>query len=247
MGDSRSGAAAAPYRDLPVTPPSTDRRIQDASDLDALAFDARGLLPVVVQNAGTGHVLMLAWATRAALETTLATGTMHYWSRSRNALWKKGETSGNTQAVVSIHADCDGDTVLALVTPAGPACHTGEPACFGLGAVPGAPRTGPGPDEGGGKGRAGTAAPVLVDLWRVIEERAVQRPEGSYTTRLLDDENLRLKKLGEEVAELVSELARGGSSAHREAADLIYHLLVALKGAGASWEDVERELLQRML
>ncbi|MSR22081.1 MAG: bifunctional phosphoribosyl-AMP cyclohydrolase/phosphoribosyl-ATP diphosphatase HisIE [Gemmatimonadetes bacterium] len=202
----------------------TDRRIRDGADLDALSFDGKGLVPVVVQDASTGRLLMLAWANRMALETTLATGAMHFWSRSRGALWRKGETSGNTQALVSLHADCDGDTVIALVTPAGPACHTGEETCFGLDAYP---------------------ASVLDELSGVIRARARERPEGSYTTRLLGDENLRLKKLGEEVAELISALARKDAGISAEAADLVYHLLVALEGAGVGWGEVERELERR--
>jgi phosphoribosyl-ATP pyrophosphohydrolase/phosphoribosyl-AMP cyclohydrolase len=207
-----------------MTPPSTDRRIRGEGDLDELVFDERGLLPIVVQDALTGSLLMLAWGSRGSLEATLASGFMHFWSRSRGALWKKGETSGNAQALVSLHSDCDGDTVLALVRPAGPACHTGEITCFGFESTP---------------------SSVLDELWDVIELRDRERPDGSYTTRLLGDENLRLKKLGEEVAELISALARKDAAAGAEAADLLYHLLVALKGARIDWTDVKRELERR--
>lgn len=203
----------------------TERRLASAADLDGLAFDVRGLVPVVAQDAAGGAVLMLAWANRDALERSLASGEMHFWSRSRGALWRKGETSGNTLRVVSLHADCDADTVLALVQPAGPACHTGEPTCFGAGAEP---------EE------------AVSALWRVLESRAAARPEGSYTTRLLADENLRFKKLGEETAELIFALARGDTERVRgEAADLLYHLLVALIGAGVSLDDVRSELRER--
>ena len=191
----------------------TDRRLRSEADLDALRFDEQGLVPVVAQDAGA-RVLMVAWANRDALARTLATGEVHFWSRSRGSLWKKGETSGNVLRLVSLHADCDGDTVLALVHPTGPACHTGEESCFGEGTMP-------------------NSAGTLDDLWSVIEERARTLPEGSYTTRLLGDENLRLKKLGEETAELVVALARADHErVPEEAADLLYHLLAALKGGG---------------
>lgn len=190
-----------------------DRTLNGPRDLDRLDFTKQeGLVAVVAQHAGDGRVLMVAHATREALERTLATREMHFWSRSRGTLWRKGETSGNTLAVVSLHADCDGDTVLALVRPSGPACHTGEPTCFGRG-----------------------ASPELAALDATLAERQVERPQGSYTVRLLDDENLRLKKLGEETAELVSALAKGDAArAREEAADLIYHTLVALRAAGVS-------------
>ena len=192
----------------------SDRRIRSAADLDSLRFDEQGLVPVVAQDAAGAKVLMVAWANRAALDRTVATGEVHFWSRSRGEIWRKGETSGNVLRLVALHADCDGDTVLALVNPSGPACHTGDETCFGDGATPAA------------DGR-------LDALWSVIEERAKTLPEGSYTTRLLGDENLRLKKLGEETAELVVALSRAdGERIPEEAADLFYHLLAALKGAG---------------
>lgn len=213
----------------------TDRTLRAPADLDALRFDDRGLLPIVAQEAGAGRVLMVAWANRAALERTLASGEMHFWSRSRRAPWKKGETSGNVLRLRSLHADCDGDTVLALVDPTGPACHTGETSCFGEGSEP-APRPGAAPD---GRG-------ALERLWAVIDERARLRPEGSYTTKLLGDENLRLKKLGEETVELVAALARGDRArAPEEAADLIYHLLAALRGADVDLDAVASVLERR--
>jgi phosphoribosyl-AMP cyclohydrolase / phosphoribosyl-ATP pyrophosphohydrolase len=235
----------------------TDRRIRTAADLDALRFatpsgagDARALLPVVTQDGETGDVLMLAWVDREALERTLESGEMHYWSRSRGELWHKGATSGNTQRLRSLHADCDGDTVLALVDPAGPACHTDETTCFG--------RTGAGPgraSRGGATDEPPAAAPApppagadawLTDLWQTLEARTGDRPEGSYTTRLLEDENLRLKKLGEETAELIHALAKGdGERIPEEAADLLYHLLVALLAAGHSIDDVGEVLAHR--
>jgi len=198
----------------------TDRTLRAPEDLDALDFAKHtGLVPVVAQDAEEGEVLMVAWATREALEKSLSTGLMHFWSRARNALWQKGETSGNVLKVVSIHADCDGDTVLARVTPTGPACHTGELTCFGEDAEP------------SGELRASPAATLTaLDLTMAI--RQAKRPEGSYTVKLLDDENLRLKKLGEETAELVTALAKNDPERIREeAADLLYHLLAALRGA----------------
>ena len=214
------------------TPGLTDRRLRSVEDLDVLVFDERGLLPVVAQDATTGTVLMVAWANLEALSRTLQTDELHFWSRSREVLWRKGESSGNVLGVESLHADCDGDVVLARVRPAGPACHTGEATCFGEGAM----------------GSSADAEPqdALTALRRTLESRARELPEGSYTTRLLGDENLRLKKLGEETAELVAALARGESArAGSEAADLVYHLLVALQGAGVDWEDVLAELERR--
>ncbi|MBW3534535.1 MAG: bifunctional phosphoribosyl-AMP cyclohydrolase/phosphoribosyl-ATP diphosphatase HisIE [Gemmatimonadetes bacterium] len=212
----------------------TDRTLRSPDALDTLAFDERGLLPVVAQDAATGAVLMVAWSDRGALERTLVTGDVHFWSRSRASLWRKGETSGNVLRLVSLHADCDGDTVLALVEPGGPACHTGERTCFGERAEPAAAgdsREGP---------AIGTASgDVLAQLDALLSDRARERPEGSYTTRLLDDENLRLKKLGEETAELVTALARGdGERIPEEAADVLYHVLAALHGAGMGLEAV---------
>lgn len=198
----------------------TDRALRTATDLDGLALDDRGLVTVVAQEARTGSVLMVAWANREALERTLETGEMTFWSRSRQALWRKGETSGNTLHVVSLHADCDGDTVLARVRPAGPACHTGERTCFGEG-----------------------ADPTLAGLAETLRRRAAERPEGSYTVRLLDDPNLRIKKLGEETAELIQALVQGdGPRATEEAADLVYHTLTALLAAGVEVEEVLEEL-----
>lgn len=192
----------------------TDRTLESIADLDKLDFEGHGgLLPVIAQDAATGQALMLAFANRLALEKTLETGDMHFWSRSRKQLWRKGETSGNTLWLVSLHSDCDGDTVLARVTPAGPTCHTLERSCFG--------------------DRTDVPAGTLARLNATLAARADERPEGSYTVKLLDDENLRFKKLGEEAAELVAALAtRDGGRAVEEAADLVYHLLVALRAEG---------------
>jgi phosphoribosyl-ATP pyrophosphohydrolase/phosphoribosyl-AMP cyclohydrolase len=208
----------------------TDRRLRTPADLDGLDFaKLTGLLPVVVQDARMGAVLMVAYATRDALERSLATGEMHFWSRSRDRLWRKGETSGNVLEVVSLHGDCDGDAVLARVRATGPTCHTGEATCFG---APEAPDDGP--------------DTVLAALDAVLAERERERPEGSYTVRLLDDENLRLKKLGEETTELVAALARGDrDQAVQEAADLVYHVLAALRGADVALAAVMEALENR--
>jgi phosphoribosyl-ATP pyrophosphohydrolase/phosphoribosyl-AMP cyclohydrolase len=198
-------------------------------DLDALDFTkGNGLVTVVAQDALTGAVLMVAHADREALARTLETGEMHYRSRSRG-LWHKGATSGNVQRVVSLTADCDGDAVLARVAPAGPACHTGTRSCFR--------------DEA-------LAADALGVLDATIGRRATEAPRGdtkpSYTRRLLDDRNLRLKKLGEEAAELVLACADEDTArATSEGADLVYHALVALRALGVSLDDLRAELERR--
>jgi phosphoribosyl-ATP pyrophosphohydrolase/phosphoribosyl-AMP cyclohydrolase len=218
----------------------TDRTLRTTRDLDALDFAKHtGLVPVVAQDAADGRVLMVAYATREALEKSLSTGLMHFWSRSRSALWQKGETSGNVLRVVSLHADCDGDTVLARVAPTGPACHTGEATCFGAYAAPlGVAADAPAPHTAARDG--------LAALDATLAARQAERPEGSYTVRLMDDENLRLKKLGEETAELVTALARNdGERIPEEAADLLYHLLAALRGAGVPLADVMAALEAR--
>jgi len=196
-------------------------------DLSKLDFTkGNGLVTVVTQDARSGDVLMVAHADREAMERTLATGEMHYRSRTRG-LWHKGATSGNVQRVVSLSADCDGDAVLARVEKAGPACHTGEETCFGPGRLD-----------------------ALVALDQTIAERAAQAPapgeKPSYTRRLLDDRNLRLKKIGEEGAELVTACADGDKArAVEEAADVLYHLLVAVRPLGLTLDDVKQVLAQR--
>lgn len=216
---------------------ATDRTLRGPDDLARLDWSkADGLVPVVVQDAFDRRVLMVAWADRAALERTLATGFVHFWSRSRGEMWKKGETSGNTLRLVSLHADCDADTVLALAEPTGPACHTGEDTCFG---DVGVRRTG----GGSGEPDAASLGTVLEALDAVLAARQADRPDGSYTVRLLEDENLRLKKLGEETAELVTALAKAQADRiPEEAADLLYHILAALRGAGVELAEVARAL-----
>jgi phosphoribosyl-ATP pyrophosphohydrolase/phosphoribosyl-AMP cyclohydrolase len=196
-------------------------RIHGKEQLAQLAWDDQGLVPVISQHVNTGEVLMLAYATREALERTLDSGELTLWSRSRQQLWHKGGTSGNTQRVVGLFTDCDSDAVLALVEPAGPACHTGDWTCFG-------------------------ALPTLPALAEVLEDRALTMPEGSHTTRLLGDLNLRTKKLGEEAAELAVACARDDAPlATEEAADLIYHTLVACRALGVTPAEVFSVLEKR--
>lgn len=204
-------------------------------DLDALDFGkGGGLVTVVAQDAESGAVLMVAHADRDALERTLATGEMHYRSRTRG-LWHKGATSGNVQQVVSLSADCDGDSILARVRSAGPACHTGARSCFGPVAL------------------ADHALDALDALDATIAARVADAPpttadeKPSYTRRLLADRNLRLKKLGEETAELVTACADGDRArAVEESADVVYHVLVALRATGGSLADVRATLAARV-
>lgn len=239
-------------------------------DLDTLDFGkGGGYVTVVCQDATSRAVLMVARADREALDRTLATGEMHYHSRSRG-LWHKGATSGNVQRVVQLLADCDGDAVLALVHPAGPACHTGAESCFGR-AEDGA-GSGSGSGAGSGSDVGGppqtedapaatrplhhSSAPPPIpspdtsfaELAATIAQRAgaLPLPEGatpSYTQRLLSNRNLRLKKLGEESTELAVACADADRErAAEEGADLFYHALVALAAIGVSLQDVTRIL-----
>ena len=201
--------------------------------LEELKYDERGLVPCIVQDATSGEVLMLAWQTREALERTLRTGTATFFSRSRGAIWVKGATSGNTQALRGARADCDHDAVLIRVVPAGPACHTGAQSCF-FEAIDGAPQA----EE--------TAGETLARLEQLLRARRSDPPPGSYTARLYADENLRHKKIGEEATELVMASLRGDRDAvASEAADVLYHLLVLLQSHGLGLRDVMDELRKR--
>lgn len=238
-------------------------RIDVIADLDALDFDkGDGLIPVIVQHADSGEVLMLGFADRPALERTLRDGRVTFYSRTRERQWQKGESSGHHLGLVSLHADCDADTVLARAEPTGPTCHTGARSCF-------------------------EAPPVLRELADVIDERARETDPGGYTGRLLADANLRWKKLAEEALELAlacqaAEASRGvsgaagnaseaaGDAAEKagdaagdagspaggarggtgervpaEAADLLYHLLVACRAAGVDLDRVLAALRRR--
>ena len=200
-------------------------------DLDRLDFaKGGGLVSVVTQDAHTGDVLMVAFADREALAATIRTGEMHYHSRTRG-LWHKGGTSGNTQRVVRLTADCDSDAVLAQVIPKGPACHTGATTCFTL------PGVTPPPSDAFAKLDDTIAS-------RAVEPSAASKP--SYTRTLLDDRNLRLKKIGEEAAELVLACADNDPErATSEAADLLYHTMVSLHALGVRLTDVREELSRR--
>ena len=191
-----------------------------------IAYDERGLVPCVVQDWRTGEVLTLAYMNAESLRLTRETGEIHFFSRSRNELWHKGATSGHTQAVKAIRYDCDGDALVALVEPAGPACHTGERTCFHRGEL--APLA---PHE------------VLPALERTIAARARDRPDGSYTAALLREPGGAGNKVEEE-AEEVARAAREESDERvvEEAADVIYHLAVLLRGRGLSLVDAERVL-----
>jgi phosphoribosyl-ATP pyrophosphohydrolase/phosphoribosyl-AMP cyclohydrolase len=194
-----------------------------------VAYDERGLVPCVVQDATSGEVLTVAYMNAEALRLTRETGEMHFYSRSRQALWHKGETSGNTQKLRALRYDCDGDALLAVVDPAGPACHTGERTCFHRGEV-----------------EPVTGFETFAELERTISSRAAERPEGSYTTRLLDDRQFAGDKVQEE-AEEVARAAREESDERvaEEAADVIYHLLVLMHGRGLSLADAGRVLDDR--
>jgi phosphoribosyl-ATP pyrophosphohydrolase/phosphoribosyl-AMP cyclohydrolase len=210
----------------PPVPPQAEPRIVRMDD--QIAFDDRGLIPCVVQDARTGEVLTVAYMNREALERTRATGETHFFSRSRGELWHKGETSGNVQRVRALRYDCDGDTLLALVDPAGPACHTGERTCFFRGDMA------PVPGE------------ALATLERTVADRRDASPEGSYTAELLADP----PRLGEKVREEAGEAADAAAEEpeerlREEAADVLYHLTVLLASRGLSLADAFDELNAR--
>lgn len=198
-----------------------------AGDIAGLDWDkGGGLIPAVVQDARSGQLLMLGYMTKGSLAATFECGLATFWSRSRNALWRKGETSGNVLAVREIRADCDDDTLLILAEPAGPTCHTGATSCFG--------------GEAPGSG-------WLASLERIITERGGSDPAQSYTARLLGEGVKRIaQKVGEEGVE-VALAATGGSDAELlgEGADLVYHLTVLLAARGLDWQALIDELRQR--
>jgi phosphoribosyl-AMP cyclohydrolase / phosphoribosyl-ATP pyrophosphohydrolase len=200
---------------------------QSVGPIDAqVSYDSRGLTPCVVQDWSTGEVLMLGYMNEEALRRTRQSGDLHLWSRSRGEPWHKGATSGNVQKVRALRLDCDGDTLLALVEPAGPACHTGERTCFHRGELePAAPHE------------------TLPALERTLAERARERPQGSYTVELLDDP----PRIGEKMMEEAEEAARSAREeseerVDEEAADVLYHLLVLLRSRGRSLADAEAVL-----
>lgn len=200
---------------------------------DELSWDEAGLVAAIVQDAGTGDVLMLGWMNRQALELSIETGRVHFWSRSRGQLWEKGESSGHRLDLVSLAADCDGDALLVRTRPHGPTCHTGSATCFGERGTP-------------------SALATVQGLWETIQDRAATRPEGSYTARLLaGGPDLTGRKVVEEATEVLmaaKDHATGVADDRRlaeEAADLIYHLLVLLAERGLDPAEVGAVLAER--
>ncbi len=221
-----------------------------------LKFDEQGLIPAVVQDDATGEVLMVAYMSAESLAKTMQTGETWFWSRSRKELWHKGATSGHTQQVVDVRLDCDGDTLLVRVNPNGPACHTGERTCFFRGANDAQPR-----ESAKANSTIQTAdSPLslvnvaamdlgilLQDLYKLIQERKDQRPEGSYTTYLFDSGlDKILKKVGEETAEtIIAAKNEDRKPLSGEISDLLYHLLVLMVERDVSLQDILGELSHR--
>ena len=199
---------------------------------EEIRYDEGGLVPVVAQDADTGEVLMLAYANREAVERTVETGEAHYYSRSREELWHKGSTSGNTQKVIEVRLDCDGDALLYRVEPAGPACHTGERSCFFT-------------TLAGSDGEALNLGRTLTRLAGTIAGRHQEMPEGSYTAKLFErGAGYTAQKLGEEAVEVVVAALENDRLAE-ETADLLYHLLVLLEERGVGVGEVARVLDER--
>jgi phosphoribosyl-AMP cyclohydrolase / phosphoribosyl-ATP pyrophosphohydrolase len=196
-------------------------------DTESIAWDADGLVPGIVQDAGTGEVRMLGYLSRESLALTVETGEVHFFSRSRQRIWKKGETSGNVLRLVEARLDCDSDTLLLRVIPHGPTCHTGEESCF---FAPPLATT----------GAAIASVETIARIDEVIARRDAERPEGSYTTYLFEQGIDKIgKKIGEEAAEVIIAAKNGDATPLAgEAADLIYHLLVMLRACDVPLADV---------
>jgi len=211
-----------------------------SKELEKIKFDERGLVPAIVQDARTHEVLTLAYMNAESLKLTQESNETCFWSRSRSELWRKGDTSGNTQRVVEIRRDCDSDALVVLVEPAGPACHTGNRSCFyrDLAGAEIDPHFREQPDDLGA---------VLNDLFRLIESRKRELPQGSYTTYLFTEGlDKILKKIGEEASETIIAAKNEDKSALvSETADLLYHLLVLLVERGVSLDEVQDELIGR--
>src|SRR5437763_455434 len=218
-------------------------------------FDERGLIPAIVQDARTREVLTLAYMNEESLRRTLAEGETWFWSRSRSELWHKGATSGNTQRVVDVRLDCDADAVVVLVEPRGPACHTGAVSCFHKEVEGLQTKTTQSRGETSAEtfdsetfdDNASEIGVVLEELYRVVESRRREMPEGSYTTYLFEKGlNKILKKVGEESAETIIAAKDGDLEALTlETGDLVYHLLVLMVERGLTLEDLGRELARR--
>lgn len=209
--------------------------IATASDLDRLDWEkGDGLLPAVVQHVDSGAVLMLGWVDRDALARTLESGAMTFWSRSKGRLWTKGESSGHVLRVRRVAFDCDADALLVLADPLGPTCHRGTASCFDV------------EGEGGGAGLPRPSVGFLAELDSLVKARAVERPAGSYTTRLFDAGVKRIaQKVGEEGVETALAAFEPDEALLGEAADLVFHLLVLLRARGLGLADVVRVLESR--
>lgn len=203
-------------------------------NLDNLKFNQDGLIPVITQNYYTGKILMQAYANKEAIEETLKSGYATYFSRSRNALWKKGETSGNYQKIMDIKVDCDEDSIIYLVVEEGPACHTGEESCFYR-------------NLNLEKDSKPVPFEILHKLYEKIQERKEAMPEGSYVASLFKKGSDKIiQKVGEEAVEAVIALKnKDKDEIVYETSDLLFHLLIALVDAGVKLSDIEEELLKR--
>jgi len=203
-------------------------------NLDNLKFNQGGLIPVITQNYYTGKILMQAYASKEAIEETLKSGYATYFSRSRNALWKKGETSGNYQKIIDIKVDCDEDSIIYLVVEEGPACHTGEESCFYR-------------NLDLEKDFKPVPFEILHKLYEKIQERKESMPEGSYVASLFKKGSDKIiQKVGEEAVETVIALKnKNKGEIVYETSDLLFHLLIALVDAGVKLSDIEEELLKR--
>jgi phosphoribosyl-ATP pyrophosphohydrolase/phosphoribosyl-AMP cyclohydrolase len=203
-------------------------------NLDNLKFNQDGLIPVITQNYYTGKILMQAYANKEAIEETLKSGYATYFSRSRNALWKKGETSGNYQKIMDIKVDCDEDSIIYLVVEEGPACHTGEESCFYR-------------NLNLEKDFKPVPFEILHKLYEKIQERKETMPEGSYVASLFKKGSDKIiQKVGEEAVETVIALKnKNKDEIVYETSDLLFHLLIALVDAGVKLSDIEKELLKR--
>ncbi|SFS32468.1 bifunctional phosphoribosyl-AMP cyclohydrolase/phosphoribosyl-ATP diphosphatase HisIE [Marininema halotolerans] len=208
---------------------TTDEEKPLSLDWNQLRFDENGLIPAIVQDATSKEVLTLAYMNKEAIQKTLETRETWFWSRSRQELWHKGETSGNTQSVRSVCTDCDQDALLVRVLPTGPACHTGEVSCF--------------PNDSDLSDRYG----ILTELESVVAAREIKRPKDSYTTYLFDEGvDKILKKVGEEASEVIIA-AKNGSTEELawEISDLFFHLIVLMREQGLSMDQVLTELRKR--
>jgi phosphoribosyl-ATP pyrophosphohydrolase/phosphoribosyl-AMP cyclohydrolase len=186
-------------------------------------IEKKELVPVVVQDVKNNNVLMLAYMNDEALELTKKTGYMHYWSRSRNVIWKKGETSGNVQKCIELMTDCDGDAILARVEQTGVACHTGTYSCFSKDPI--------------------RQQDIIAALWRVFDERKANPSDSSYTCKLFKNRNLMLKKIAEESSEvIIAAKDKSRKELVYEAGDLMYHLMVLLYDEGISMDEIHAEL-----